>query len=141
MTRVLLALALVGIAIVVALVIEKRRPAPPTQPRWAVPSQVDRDDFDGADKPWLVVVFTSATCDTCAGVWARVRPLENDEVAVHEVEAVLREDLHQRYAIDAVPLLLVVDREGVVRGSLVGPASAEEIWSAVSDVRDNAPGA
>ena len=139
MERVAIALALVGLAIVVALIVDRRRPAPPTQPTWAVPSQVDRDDFDGRDKPWLVAVFTSATCSTCAGVWARVRPLENDDVAVQEVEAVLRKDLHQRYGVDAVPMLLVVDREGVVRGSLVGPASAEEIWSAVSDVRDNAP--
>lgn len=138
MTRVLLAVGLVAIAIAVALIVERRRPAPPTQPTWAVPSQLDRDDFDGRDKPWLVLVFTSATCTTCAGVWARVRPLENDEVAVQEVEAVERKDLHQRYAIDAVPMLLVVDRDGVVRGSLVGPASAEEIWAAVSDVRDNA---
>lgn len=139
MSRVVIAVALVGIAILIALVIDKRRPAPPTQPTWAVPSQVDRDDFEGRDKPWLLVVFTSATCSTCAGVWARVRPLENDQVAVQEVEAVLGKDLHQRYGVDAVPMLLVVDRDGVVRGSLVGPASAEEIWSAVSDVRDNAP--
>lgn len=141
MTRVLLAVGLVAIAIVVAVVIERRRPAPPTQPTWAVPSQVDRDDFTRPDAPWLVIVFTSATCTTCAGVWARVGPLENDDVAIEEVEAVARKDLHERYAIDAVPMLLVVDREGVVRGSLVGPASAEEIWGAVSDVRDNAPGA
>jgi hypothetical protein len=140
MSRLAIALALVVIAVVVALVIERRRPAPPTQPTWAVPSQVDRDDFDRPDLPWLLIVFTSATCTTCAGVWTRVRPLENEQVAVQEVEAVLRKDLHQRYAIDVVPMLLVVDREGVVRGSLVGPASAEEIWGAVSDVRDNAPG-
>jgi hypothetical protein len=141
MTRIVIAVVLVGIAIAVALIVERRRPAPPTQPTWAVPSQVDRDDFDGVDKPWLVAVFTSATCNTCAGVWARVRPLENDQVAVQEIEAVLRKDLHDRYKVDAVPMLLVVDREGVVRGSLVGPASAEEIWGAVSAVRDNAPDA
>jgi len=139
MTRLVIALVLVGVAIAVALIVERRRPAPPTQPTWAVPSQVDRDDFDGRDKPWLVAVFTSATCNTCAGVWARVRPLENDSVAVQEIEAVLRKDLHDRYKVDAVPMLLVIDREGVVRGSLVGPASAEEIWAAVSDIRDHAP--
>jgi hypothetical protein len=61
-------------------------------------------------------------------------------VAVQEIEAIERKDLHQRYAIDAVPMLLLADAMGVVRGSLVGPASAEEIWLAVSDVRDNSPG-
>jgi thioredoxin-related protein len=138
-TRLLIALALVAVAVVVALVIDRRRPAPPTQPTWAVPSQVDRNDFDRPDAPWLLLVFTSATCSTCAGVWARVRPLERDDTAVQELEATLQRDLHRRYGIDAVPMLLVVDREGVVRGSLVGQASAEEIWAAVGDVRDNAP--
>ena len=136
MSRVLIAVALVAVALVIAYVLEKRRPAPPTQPTWAVPSQLDRDDFDRPDARWLVVVFTSATCSTCAGVLAKARPLENDDVAVQEVEAVERRDLHQRYAIDAVPTLVVADAEGVVRGSLVGPASAEEIWAAVSSVRD-----
>jgi hypothetical protein len=135
-TRVAIAVGLVVVALVVAYVLEKRKPAPPTQPSWAVPSQLDRADFDRADAPWLVVVFTSATCTSCAGVVAKVRPLENDDVVVQEVEAVARRDLHQRYAIDAVPTLVVADAEGVVRGSLVGPASAEEIWAAVSDVRD-----
>jgi len=139
-SRVVIALALVAAAVVIALVVDRRRPAPPTQPRWAVPSQVDRADFDRPDSPWLVVVFTSATCTTCAGVFAKARPLETGDVAVQEVEIGARRDLHDRYGVDAVPMLLVVDAEGVVRGSLVGPASAEEIWSAVSDVRDNAPG-
>lgn len=136
MTRIVIALALVAIAVALAVILERRRPAPPTQPTWAVPSQVDRDDFDRPDAPWLVAVFTSATCTTCKDVLVKVRPLESPHVAVQEVEAVERRDLHQRYAIDAVPMLVVADAEGVVKGSLVGPASAEEIWLAVGSVRD-----
>lgn len=140
MTRLVITVVLVALAVVIALVVQRRRPAPPTQPTWAVPSQLDRADFARPDAPWLLVVFSSATCTTCAGVVARARPLESSEVAFEEVEAIERKDLHQRYAIDAVPMLLLADREGVVRASLVGPSSAEEIWSAVNDVRDNAPG-
>ena len=58
MIRLVIAVVLVGVAIAVALIIERRRPAPPTQPTWAVPSQLDRDDFDRPDAPWLIVVFT-----------------------------------------------------------------------------------
>jgi hypothetical protein len=134
--RIVIAVVLIGAAIVVALIVERRRPAPPTQPTWAVPSQLDRDDFDQPDVPWLVAVFTSSTCTTCADVMVKVRPLESPKVVVQEVEAVARKDLHQRYTIDAVPMLVVADAQGVVRGSLVGPASAEEIWLAVGDVRD-----
>ena len=140
MTRIDIALVLVGVAVVVARVIERRRPAPPSQPTWAVPSQLDRDDFTRPDAPWLVVVFTSATCETCKDVLVKARPLESADVAVEEIEATARKDLHQRYAIDAVPMLVLADAEGVVRGSLVGPASAEEIWLAVSDVRDGGDG-
>lgn len=140
MTRLLIAVALVALALAVAYVLERRKPAPPTQPSWAIPSQLDRADFARPDAPWLVAVFTSATCQTCAGVLAKVRPLENDSVAVEEIEAVARKDLHQRYAIDVVPLLVVADALGVVRGSLVGPASAEEIWEAVASLRDGGPG-
>jgi hypothetical protein len=137
-TRLLIALALVTVAVVIALVVERRRPAPPTQPTYAVPAQLDRDDFTRPEAPWLVAVFTSSTCGTCADVVVKVRPLESDDVAVEEVEAVERRDLHHRYNVDAVPMLVVADREGVVRGSLVGPASAQEIWLAVADVRDRA---
>jgi hypothetical protein len=135
-TRVVIAAVLVVGAVVVALIVERRRPAPPTQPTYAVPAQLDRDDFDRPDASWLIAVFTSATCDTCKDVLVKARPLETDSVAVQEVEAVAHADLHRRYGIDAVPMLVLADAEGVVRGSLIGPASAEEIWLAVGDVRD-----
>jgi hypothetical protein len=50
-TRILIAVALVAVALVVAYVLEKRKPAPPTQPTWAVPSQLDRADFDRPTAP------------------------------------------------------------------------------------------
>ena len=137
MTRLLIALVLVAIAVVIALIVERRRPAPPTQPTYAVPSQLDRDDFDRPDAPWLVAVFTSATCASCKDVLVKARPLESASVAVQEVEATAQADVHRRYNIDAVPMLVLADAEGVVRGSLIGPASAEEIWLAVGEIRDD----
>ena len=53
----------VGIAVavaVLAVLVERRRPQPPSQRRWAVPDQVDRNDFDRPGAPWLVAVFSSA---------------------------------------------------------------------------------
>ena len=137
MTRFVIAVVLVAIAVVIALIVERRRPAPPTQPTYAVPSQLDRDDFDRPDAPWLVAVFTSATCASCKDVLVKARPLESPTVAVQEVEATAQADVHRRYNIDAVPMLVLADAEGVVRGSLIGPASAEEIWLAVGEIRDD----
>ena len=132
----MVALVLIAIAAVVAVVLERRKPEPPTQPRaYEVPTQLDRDDFDGADHPWLVAVFTSETCDSCAKVVPKARVLESAEVAVTEVAYQSRKDLHRRYAVDVVPLLVVADPEGVVQASFIGNMSATDLWAAVAEAR------
>ena len=87
MARILLALALAVVAVGIAALVQRRqRPDAPVRTGYTVPEQVSRADFDRAEAPWLVAVFTSATCNTCAGVWDRARPVESDVVAVQEVE-------------------------------------------------------
>jgi hypothetical protein len=44
--------------------------------------------------------------------------------------------LHDRYTIDAVPMVLVTDRDGVVRRSFVGPLSSSDLEAAVAHARD-----
>ena len=142
--RLVLALALTALAVVVAVVLDRRRPDAPTSARWAVPVQLDRRDFARPTAPWLVAVFTSATCDSCAGVIARALPLDSAEVAVQEIEVGAQPELHRRYAIDAVPCLVVADAEGVVRASFVGPPTATDLWATLADLRrppSQAPGA
>ena len=134
MERVLLA---VGIALAVALLawaLERRRPQAPTQRRWAVPDQLDRADFERPGAPWLVAVFSSETCDSCATAVERARGLASADVAVQEVEVTARGDLHRRYNVEAVPTLLVADRQGVVRASIVGPPGLDELESALADL-------
>jgi hypothetical protein len=134
--RVVVAIVLVAVAVVVAVVLDRRGKADaPTQPTWTVPGQLDRSDFAGPDVPWLVAVFTSATCGTCQGTWEKVQVLACDEVAVDEVEVTARKAVHDRYGIDAVPTLVVADADGVVRASFVGPVTATDLWAAVAEVR------
>ena len=135
MERLLVAGGLIVVAVAVALVLGRRRRDAPTQPDWTIPSVVDRADFDRPDAPWLVAVFTSATCESCHRVIEAARPLESDVVAVAEVEYSSQDDVHRRYDIDAVPLLLIADADGVVRGSFVGPVTAGELWAAVAGLR------
>lgn len=132
----MLAGVVVVLAALIAVVVERRRPEPPTQGSWAVPAQLDRGDFARPDAPWLVAVFTSATCDSCAQAVERARVLASDSVAVDEAEVKARPDLHRRYHIDAVPIVVVADAEGVVRTSFTGPPSATDLWAAVAAVRD-----
>lgn len=138
MDRVALAVALAAVVIVVALVLQRRRPDPPAGGgvRHEAPPQLDRADFERPEAPWLVVVFTSATCSTCADVWAKAEVLASDEVAVQEVEAVRDRALHQRYQVGAVPIVVIADRRGVVVDSFLGPVSATHLWAALAEARE-----
>ena len=135
MERLVVVVALVVVALVVARLVDRRRPDAPTQPQWSVPSQLDRADFDRPEAPWLVALFTSATCSSCAKARSDAAVLASDEVVVQEVELTERPDLHRRYAIDAVPTIVVADAEGVVRKSFLGPPTATDLWGAVAEVR------
>lgn len=140
---VILAVVLIAVAAAVAVVLERRKADPPTQPRsYPTPRQLDRADFARPEAPWLVVLFSSATCDTCERMGAKVRVLESSEIAIDAAEFTARPDLHERYGITGVPMVLVADAEGVVLRAFVGSASATDVWAAVADVRDpgSAPG-
>jgi len=137
--RLAVAAAIVVVAVVVALVVRRGRPDAPTQPGRSVPAQLDRADFARPDAPWLVAVFTSATCDSCAGVVAKAEVLASADVAVGAVEWQTRKDVHERYGIDGVPLLVIADADGVVRRSFAGPVSATDLWAAVAAARETPP--
>jgi len=135
MDRVVVAAVLIAVVAVVAVVVSRRRTDAPTQPKWRVPTQLDRADFARPTAPWLVVVFTSATCAGCHEVVDAAEPLAGDAVAVDAVEVTARRDLHERYSIDAVPTLVVADAEGTVVASYVGPVSAAELSTRVDELR------
>src|SRR5690606_219676 len=93
-------------------------------------------DFGDPAAQWLVVLFSSATCSTCADVATKARALASSSVSVVEVEYQTARKLHERYRIEAVPALLIADREGVVRRSFLGPVSATHLWAAVAELRE-----
>jgi hypothetical protein len=122
----------------VALVLRQRgrgRRDAPTQATFSVPGQLDRADFERSDAEWLVVVFSSATCASCAAMVGKAQALASAAVAVQDVEARSRADLHRRYGIEAVPLTLLADHAGVVRATFIGPATATDLWAAVAEAR------
>jgi hypothetical protein len=140
MVRVLVAVGIVAGALVVAMVLRRRRqpdaPASALTTGYAAPVQLDRNDFVRPDAPWLVALFSSATCDTCASVRDKAAVLESHEVAVVDVEFPAARELHQRYRIEAVPTLVIADRNGVVLRGFVGPVTATDLWAAVAEVRE-----
>ena len=136
MERVLLVVVLAAAAVAVALVIERRRrPPAPTNVRHTLPEQLDRRDFERPDAPWLVAVFTSSTCHTCGGVWDKARLLASDDVAVQNLDVAAAREVHRKYAIDAVPAVVVADGSGVVRAGFLGPITATDLWATVAELR------
>jgi len=133
---VVVAVALFAVALAIAWWLEhRRRYAAPIRTGAPIPPQLVRADFPRPDAPWLVVLFSSSTCEGCAAMAEKVRALESDDVAVADVEYHEQRALHDRYGIEAVPIVVVVDDEGVTRTSFAGSATATDLWAAVAALR------
>jgi hypothetical protein len=81
-------------------------------------------------------VFTSATCHTCEDVATKAQVLSSSEVAVQRIDYTVNPDLHKRYQIDAVPLLVIADGAGVVHKGFIGPLKAQDLWAGMAECRD-----
>ncbi len=136
MDRLIILVVVAAAAATLALLVQRRRPDAPIRTGWTVPEQLDRRDFARPDAPWLVAVFTSASCDSCAAVVDVAGPLASDAVAVDVVEVGERRKVHDRYAVDAVPMVLLVDTLGVVRDHHLGPVSATHLWGSLAELRE-----
>lgn len=137
MDRIVAVVVVFAVAGLIALLLRSRGPAAPTQPtHYPVPIQLDRADFVRPDAPFLVALFTSTTCDGCARVIDKARVLEAADVAYQEISYQTDSGLHQRYSVEAVPLVVIADAQGIVVKAFVGEVTAIDLWGAVATVRD-----
>jgi hypothetical protein len=136
MIRIAIVGAVLLVAVIASLLLRRRAPQAPSGSGSSLPMQVDRSDFDKPNHEWLVVAFTSATCNTCADIQRKVSVLATKSVAVHIAEFSEQRAVHEKYAIDAVPAVLMVDMQGVVHASFLGPVSATDLWAALARARD-----
>lgn len=136
MLRVAIGVVLLVIALNIAVVMERRRRVgSPIRDAHPVPRQFYRADFPRPDAPWLVALFSSHTCDSCESMREKVRALGATDVVVCDLEFSAERELHERYEISGVPMVLIADAEGVVRESFVGPATAQELRDALARAR------
>jgi len=133
--RLIIAAVLVLAAIAVAWRLRAKAEPDPVRAAGDVPRQLHRGEFPHPDAPWLVVLFSSASCESCAVMGSKVSVLASPEVAVCEVEYGAERAVHERYAIDSVPLVVVADHDGVTRAAFLGPTSATDLWAAVAELR------
>lgn len=132
----MLALVILVVVAVVAWFLRRRPPEAPPRDAYPVPKQLDRADFPRPEASWLVALFSSAACDSCRGLGAKLAPLASAEVAVCEVGAEEQGGLHRRYELAAIPTTVVADAEGVVRRAFVGAFTATDLWAAVAELRE-----
>ena len=136
MVRILTVAGAMIVALVVSWFLRRRKIDAPTQAGFELPVQLDRNDFVSPDAPWIVVVFTSATCGTCNDVATKAEVLSSPEVAVTRVDYTTDPEMHARYKIEAVPALVVADAAGVVKAGFLGPVKAQDLWAAVAECRE-----
>jgi hypothetical protein len=139
LVRLGIAAVIVLAAMVIAVIVNRRRKVAPVRDAYPVPAQLDRRDFPRPDSPWLVVLFSSQRCDSCLGVAGKVDVLRSAAVETFEACEEEHADLHRRYEIAGIPTVVIADAEGVVRRAFVGAPSATDLWAAVAELR--APGA
>ncbi len=137
-TRVLIAAAVLVVVALVAVVLERRRraTAQPVRDPYPIPRQLFRADFPRPDAPWLVALFSSATCEGCEAMRPKVLTLDSPDVAAIDVSFQADRALHERYEISGVPMVLVADADGVVQRAFLGMVSATDLWAAVAGARD-----
>ena len=116
--------------------VRRRKPDAPSQTSHTVPQQLSRDYFGSAEKPWLLAVFTSSTCDACQDVATKAKVLASKDVVIQIIEFQEMPNLHARYSIDAVPTTVIADHRGVVQYGVLGPVTATDLWAAMARCRD-----
>lgn len=137
MPSVLIVVVVALVALAVGWYVQQRAPDAPTTPAThTTPDQIDRADFVSPETPWIVLVFTSATCETCAKVWTSTQLVESTEVAIQNVEVTADKALHDRYDITAVPSVVIADAQGVARAAFLGPPSSADLWAKLAEVRE-----
>ena len=136
MVRILTVAGAMIIALVVSWFLRRRKIDAPTQGGFELPVQLDRNDFVSPEAPWIVVIFTSATCGTCNDVATKAEVLSSHDVAVVRVDYTTDPEMHARYKIEAVPALVVADAAGVVKAGFLGPVKAQDLWAAVAECRE-----
>lgn len=117
----------------VAYLVNGRAPDAPSTPQFAAPQQLDRADFDRPDTPWLLALFSSETCLSCHDARAVLADVTFSSVVVQDLPVETDKATHDRYGVDAVPIVALADADGVVRWSWLGAPPQEAVRDALVD--------
>ncbi|MEC7924190.1 MAG: hypothetical protein VYB80_03135 [Actinomycetota bacterium] len=134
LTNAIMVLLLGVFAAIVAFLVNKRNSDSPSVPRNSLPIQIDRSDFENPKTEWILILFSSDSCDSCQEVRNLIKGLTLDSFHIQEVEFPQETPTHQRYGIDSVPITLVAGTDGVVVWSYAGVPTADLLSNMVSSL-------
>lgn len=135
MATLIIVVVVAVVAGAIALVVNRRGPDAPSTPQFAAPQQLDRADFDQPDQPWLLALFSSSTCLSCHDARAVLAEVSFASVVVQDLPVETHKAVHDRYGVDAVPIVALADDAGVVRWSWLGAPPVEAVRDALVDAR------
>tara|TARA_B100001029_G_C14996977_1_gene415620 strand:+ start:304 stop:711 length:408 start_codon:yes stop_codon:yes gene_type:complete len=130
----ILVLLLGAFAIVVAYIANNRHTDSPSVPKSSLPVQVDRNDFDLPDMKWLLAFFSSESCSSCIQVREILNKITLNSIHVQEISFPREKNLHTRYAINSVPIVLIANLDGVVIWSYAGVPPNDLIENLISSL-------
>ncbi len=130
----LLVLLLGTFAVLVAYSVNRRRTDSPSVPQSSLPVQIDRRDFEKPEKKWLLAFFSSESCSSCRTVRNLLKNIQANTIHIQEINFPKDRELHTRYGIDSVPIILIIDSDGVVTWSFAGTPSSALISDAISNL-------
>ena len=82
---------------------------------------------------WTIVVFLVLLALLAKFAW---RPLlEALDSREATIKKALISPLRERYSIDAVPMIVVADDQGITRASFIGVPTAADLWAALAELR------
>ena len=136
MDRLLVLVVVAAAAATLAYLVQRRRPDAPIRTGWTVPEQLDLLSFARPYSPFLFSFFPSASFYSCASFFSLAEPLASASLAVDGGSFDERREVHDHYAVDAVPMVLLVDTLGVVRDHHLGPVSATHLWGSLAELRE-----
>lgn len=137
MDRLLVLVVVAALAGLLAVLLQRWRPGSQVATGWSVPGHLDRADFARPDIPWLVAVFSSTDCPACASMVAEAQTLAAVRVVVQEVPAESASELHDRYQVEVVPMLVVADGDGLVWAHHLGPSTPGELRAVLERARSS----
>jgi thioredoxin-related protein len=134
MATLVIVILVVVVASAAAVLVQRRQPDVPSAPQFVVPQQLDRSDFEAPNKPWLLLLFSSETCLSCHDARNTLDLVEVDSIHVQDAPVETTKALHDRYAINAGPTVILADAEGVVTWSYLGAPPRDAIAALLQDL-------